>query len=64
MHASTLAPTLGDHVKLNVYDLVLLAKDNKLDALGMGVYHTGLEVHGHEYAFGGGLLATLLVSKM
>jgi hypothetical protein len=39
-------------VKLNVYDL---APGNEwLAPLGLGFYHSGLEVHGREYTFAGG----------
>jgi hypothetical protein len=49
---------MGTPVFLNVYDLVMsegkaagLGRD-ALDLIGMGVFHTGVEVYGEEYSFG------------
>lgn len=39
-------------VILNVYDLSPM--NQHLYSLGLGAYHSGLEVHGTEYSFGGG----------
>jgi hypothetical protein len=39
-------------VTVNVYDLT--PQNSVMYWLGCGVYHTGVEVHGIEYAFGGG----------
>lgn len=38
-------------VKVNVYDLGDF--NGYMKWLGLGVYHTGVEVYGKEYAFGG-----------
>jgi deubiquitinase DESI2 len=38
-------------VVVNVYDLT--PQNNVMYWMGVGVYHTGVEVHGIEYAFGG-----------
>eukprot|EP01012_Entosiphon_sulcatum_P040278 TRINITY_DN53930_c0_g1_i1.p1 TRINITY_DN53930_c0_g1~~TRINITY_DN53930_c0_g1_i1.p1 ORF type:complete len:245 (+),score=37.40 TRINITY_DN53930_c0_g1_i1:22-735(+) len=38
-------------VYLNVYDL---GGSKKMDTIGIGIYHTGIEVYGVEFAFGGG----------
>lgn len=38
-------------VRVNVYDLT--PQNNVMYWMGVGVYHTGVEVHGVEYAFGG-----------
>ena len=40
---------------LNVYNL---APDRGFDKIGMGVYHSGLEVYGKEWGFGGGTIDT------
>ncbi|KAL0477783.1 DeSI-like protein [Acrasis kona] len=40
------------NVILNVYDLN--PNNNMTHAFGMGIYHSGLEVHGTEYTFGDG----------
>ena len=40
----------AEPVTLNVYDLSP-ANDNGLHAIGLGFYHSGLEVHGKEYTF-------------
>ncbi|XP_065066583.1 deubiquitinase DESI2-like isoform X2 [Rhopilema esculentum] len=38
-------------VLLNVYDMYWL--NEYTSSLGLGVYHSGIEIHGKEYAFGG-----------
>lgn len=40
----------GTHVYLNVYDLTPV--NNYLYWFGLGVFHSGIEVHGMEYGFG------------
>ena len=45
------------HVYLNVYDLS--EQNNVLYWCGFGVFHTGVEVFGYEYAYGGTSLALL-----
>ena len=42
----------GESVYLNIYDLTPF--NNCLHAIGLGFYHTGIEISGIEYAFGGG----------
>lgn len=42
---------LDNMVKLNVYDLS--EQNNVLYWCGFGVFHTGVEVYGVEYAYGG-----------
>lgn len=39
-------------IYVNVYDL--LSSNQYTDWLGFGAYHTGVEVYGQEFAFGGG----------
>ncbi|CAA6673755.1 unnamed protein product [Spirodela intermedia] len=46
----------GMHVYLNVYDLTPI--NNYLYWLGLGVFHSGIEVHGKEYGFGAHELPT------
>jgi PPPDE putative peptidase domain len=41
----------GTPVNVNVYDLGEM--NGYISWLGVGVYHSGVEVHGKEYAFGG-----------
>ena len=43
----------GVTVKLNVYDLDSPGNEF-LSALGLGLYHTGVEVDGREYSYGAG----------
>jgi hypothetical protein len=45
-HVKAIAP-----VTLNVYNLV---DNEKLSKFGFGLYHSGIEVYGKEYSFGGG----------
>eukprot|EP01079_Euglenida_sp_SAG-EU17-18_P008893 gene8893-1595_t len=41
---------MGAEVALNVYEICCL--NEYLEPLGIGAYHTGVEVYGREYAFG------------
>ena len=41
---------------INVYDILPLIHNKKLDKIGMGIYHTGIEINGSEYAYGGNAL--------
>ncbi len=42
-------------VYLNVYD-ILLKHNRRLEHIGLGIYHTGVEINGSEYAYGGNAL--------
>lgn len=42
---------MGAEVRLNVYDL--LEANKHIAWAGLGVFHSGVEVHGREYAYGG-----------
>jgi len=44
-------PTHGSEVYLNVYDLV--EQNSYMYWAGVGIYHSGVEIYGVEYAFGG-----------
>ncbi|KAG7672615.1 hypothetical protein Ndes2526B_g08857 [Nannochloris sp. 'desiccata'] len=44
-------PARGSDVYLNVYDLV--EQNNYMHWAGVGIYHSGVEIYGVEYAFGG-----------
>jgi hypothetical protein len=46
---TTPAPTI---VRLNVYDLMAGQAQGVLHALGVGLYHTGVEIGGSEWSFG------------
>lgn len=41
-------------VRLNVYDMVSMAGINQYSSpIGFGVFHSGVEIYGAEYAYGG-----------
>lgn len=48
-------PQVGrTEVKLNVYDMVSMANFNQYSSpIGFGVFHSGAEIYGCEYAYGG-----------
>ena len=41
---------------INVYDILALKVNNYLACGGLGIFHTGVEVNGSEYAYGGNAL--------
>ena len=41
---------------INVYDILALKVNNYLACGGLGIFHTGVEVNGLEYAYGGNAL--------
>ncbi len=41
----------GEPVYLNVYDLMIM--NHTTSRVGLGIYHTGVEVYGREYSFAG-----------
>jgi hypothetical protein len=43
-------------VVVNVYDIIPHKYNRWLGQLGIGIYHTGVEVGGTEYAYGGNTL--------
>ena len=43
-------------VRINVYDILPLHMNEKLAKIGMGIYHSGVEIGGIEYAYGGNAL--------
>jgi hypothetical protein len=45
-------------VYVNVYDIPPRKVNKYLELIGMGIYHTGIEVNGTEYAYGGNALLT------
>ena len=51
-------PKSGDkaevEIKLNIYDLVERRLNDKLENIGIGIYHSGLELFGREWSFGKG----------
>ena len=46
--------TSGYRVYINVYDII--NKNRMVEKIGMGIYHTGIEINGSEYAYGGNSL--------
>jgi hypothetical protein len=46
--------THKERVVLNVYDLSAPAQNDMLVFLGLGAFHSGVEVHGVEWTFGSG----------
>jgi hypothetical protein len=40
-------------VIINVYDIQKTCNTRGADMIGLGIYHTGVEIYGVEYAFGG-----------
>ena len=52
-------------VYINVYDILVPRYNQGLSTVGMGIFHTGVEVGGAEYAYGGNsLVATTGVYEM
>ncbi len=51
IYASESKPATGQPVILNVYDMFWT--NEYTNNVGVGVYHSGLEIYGREYAYGG-----------
>ncbi len=43
-------------MRINVYDILPDHVNEKLAKIGMGIYHSGVEIGGIEYAYGGNAL--------
>jgi deubiquitinase DESI2 len=43
-------------VYINVYDILPLNYNQRLGKIGMAIFHTGIEINGSEYAYGGNAL--------
>ena len=52
MRGTALRTTTSTPVKLNVYDLHVA--NEFVAAIGLGLYHSGVEIDGREYVFGSG----------
>ena len=52
-------------IYINVYDILPQNYNKRLEWIGMGIFHTGIEVNGSEYAYGGNsLMSTTGVYEM
>ena len=45
-------------VYINVYDILIPKLNRKLQVVGMGIFHTGIEISSAEYAYGGDSLVS------